>query len=41
MRAAIVAQNDLQELIDKKEKSLSEITAEKVKLLDTRIAKKK
>ena len=41
MRAAIVAQNDLRKLIDKKEKSLSEITAKKVKLLDTRIAKKK
>ena len=40
LKAANAAQRHLQELIDKKENSLHEITAKKVKLLDSRIRKK-
>ena len=40
-RAAIASQNSLQDLIDKKEKSLADITTKKVKLLEAKISKKK
>ena len=40
MKASIAAQKNLQELIDEKEKSLRDIIAKKVKLLDSRILKK-
>ena len=40
LKAAMSAQKSAQDLIDKKEQTLREITAKKVKLLDSRIKKK-